>query len=148
MKDLRPISLYNVLYRILAKVLANRIKPVLPKLISKALSTFVPGRSNLYNILVAFEMIHYLKRRKHGKLGDVALKIDISKAYDCVHWGFLQKILLKFGFHSDWVNMIMMCIFTVSYSILVNDALVGPINPHRGLRHGDLLSPYLFYLML
>ncbi|CAN0875652.1 Transposon TX1 uncharacterized 149 kDa protein [Linum grandiflorum] len=79
MKDLRPISLCNVLYRILAKVLANRLHKVMPKLISEEQSAFVPGRSIIDNGMVAFE-----KKRWAGKWGDVAVKIDISKAYDRV----------------------------------------------------------------
>ena len=82
MRDLRPIALCNVLYKIIAKVLANRLKAFLPVLIDESQSAFVPGRAITDNVLVAFELIHYMKRKSYGKVGDVALKIDISKAYD------------------------------------------------------------------
>ena len=82
MKDYRPIALCNVNYKILAKVLANRMKKLLPRIISHEQSAFVSRRSITDNILVAFEIIHHMKRKSKGKKGDVAFKIYISKAYD------------------------------------------------------------------
>ena len=82
MKDYKPIALCNVNYKILAKVLANRMNKLLPQIISHEQSAFVSRRSITDNILVAFEIIHHIKRKSKGKKGDVAFKIDISKAYD------------------------------------------------------------------
>ena len=82
MKDPRAIALCNVVYKIMAKVLVNRLKRILPLLISNAQFAFVHGRSICDNILAAFEVIHYMKRKTKGKKGSVALKLDISKAYD------------------------------------------------------------------
>ena len=84
MKELKPISLCNVLYKLVAKVLANRMKDVLCRLISPSQAAFVPGRSIMDNILLASEVLHCLKRRTRGCIGDVALKLDISKASDRV----------------------------------------------------------------
>lgn len=84
MKDLQSISLCNVIYKIMVKVLANRLKYILPGLISRAQSTLVLGRSITDNILMAFEVIHHLKRKTKENKDEVALKIDISKAYDHV----------------------------------------------------------------
>ena len=82
MKDYRPSALCNVNYKILAKVLANRLKKLLPRIIYQEQSAFVSGRSITDNVLVAFEIIHHIKRKNKGKQGDVAFKIDIIKAYD------------------------------------------------------------------
>lgn len=98
MGDLRPIALCNVLYKILAKVLTNRLKTILPGLISENQSAFVPGRNISDNVLVAFEMLHYMKRRKSGREGEVALKLDISKAYDRVDWQYLRDRMHLMGF--------------------------------------------------
>lgn len=91
MKDLRPIALCNVLYKIIAKVLSNRLKKLLPNLITENQSAFLPNRSIMDNVLVAFELLHYMKQKKKGNDGDVALKLDVNKAYDRVSWSFLKN---------------------------------------------------------
>ena len=118
--DFRPISLCNVYYKILSKVLANRLKRVLPTLIHETQSGFVPGRLITDNILVAYECFHYLRKKKKGKDGYLGLKLDMSKAYDRVEWIFLEKMMLKMGFPDRYVKLIMGCVSTTSFSILVN----------------------------
>lgn len=93
MTDLRLISLCNVLFRILSKVIANRLKVYLPALISDKQSVFVEGRLLTDNALIAFEVNHYIKRRTQGNNGVVGLKIDISKAYDRLEWSFIEHML-------------------------------------------------------
>ncbi|XP_019179708.1 PREDICTED: uncharacterized protein LOC109174921 [Ipomoea nil] len=91
--DMRPIALSNVLYRIMAKVIANRMKPLMGNLISEAQSAFIPGRLITDNILIAAEVRHYLNKKQCGRKGWAALKLDMAKAYDRMEWQFLRRML-------------------------------------------------------
>ena len=120
------------MYKIISKTIANRLKKILPKLVSETQSAFMLDQLITDNILIAFETLHHLKKNK-GKMGFMALKLDMSKAYDRVGWNFLDKIMERLGFDNKWRTLVRGCIRIVSFSILVNREPYGLIQPSRGL---------------
>ncbi|XP_074293370.1 uncharacterized protein LOC141620383 [Silene latifolia] len=145
MRDFRPISLCNVVYKIVSKVLANRLKLFLGDIVSENQSAFTPGRLITDNILIAFELFHYMKNSRHSE-GHMAIKLDMAKAYDRVEWSFLRRVLVTMGVDGDWICRVMDCVSTVTFSVLINGTPSEDLRPTRGLRQGDLVSPYLFIL--
>jgi hypothetical protein len=130
LKDLRPISLCNVLYKLISKVLANRLKNVLPEIISPSQSAFVPGRLITDNVLLAYELTHHLNKKRKGASGLAAIKLDMSKAYDRIEWPFLKKMMQRLDFQESWVNLIMKCVTTVSCRIKVDGEYTDSFSPN------------------
>ncbi|KAL5575510.1 hypothetical protein UlMin_017209 [Ulmus minor] len=113
--EFRPISLCNVIYKIISKMLANRLRRVMGTVISEEQSAFIPGRLITDNAIIGFESLHAIKWQK-SKKNYLALKLDMAKAYDRVEWEFIQRMMTKLGFSDTWIKKIMACISSVTYS--------------------------------
>ena len=145
LRDFRPISLVGSLYKWLAKVLANRLKKVVGKVVSKAQGAFVEGRQILDAMLITNEAIDSILKNNENS---IMCKLDIEKAYDNVNWSSLFTVMQKLGFGEKWIGWIKWCISTASFSMLVNGTSKGFFQSSRGLRQGDPLSPYLFVIAM
>lgn len=143
----RPISLCNVLFKIITKAMVLRLKTIIGKLIGPSQASFIPGRLSQDNIVLVQEAVHSMGRKK-GRKGWMLLKLDLEKAYDRIRWDFLEETLRVAGFEEKWVQWIMKCVVGPSMTILWNGEKTEPFKPSRGLRQGDPLSPYLFVLCL
>lgn len=119
--------------------MANRLKMVLPELISEHQSAFVSHRLITDNTIIAFEIFHHLKKMKKGKKGFFALKLDMAKAYDKMKWSFIKEVMENMKFPEAFINLVMRCISTVSFSILINGKQGPSFNPQRGLGHENPL---------
>ncbi|RVW41291.1 Endonuclease MutS2 [Vitis vinifera] len=140
LRDFRPISLLGGLYKLLSKVLANRLKKVVGEVVSTSQNAFVKGRQILDASLIANEVIDTWQKQKEK---GIICKLDIEKAYDNINWKFLVKVLQKMGFGSKWVGWMWSCLSSVKFSVLVNGVPAGC--SIRGGNGSSLNIPHLFF---
>lgn len=146
-KEMRPISLCNVTYKAVTKILSQRLRVVLDKLISPVQCSFVPNRQSRDNIIITQEVIHSMKSKK-GAVGWMAIKLDLEKAYDRLKWEFVRETLVDAGLPQDFVQLVWHCISSPMMKVLWNGEAQESFQPSRGIRQGDPISPYLFVLCM
>ena len=120
-----------------------RLRPILGEIISPFQTTFVLGRRGTDNAIIVQELIHTISKKK-GRVGYMAIKIDLENVYDKLEWSFIKDILGKVNLLEKFIQVIMSCVSIVSSSVLFNGGYLEEFCPSGGIRQGDALSPYLF----
>lgn len=144
MKEYKPIAYCNLLYKVISKVLANRLEIIFPAAVEPNQCAFITDRLLLENVLLAFELVNgYHKNTSKEKC---AIKFDIYKAFDMVKWSFFISVLHAMGLPTQFIHLIRLCISTAAFSVSVNGSLEGFFTSTRDIRHGFSLSPYLYVI--
>ena len=107
MTKFRPINLCYVAYKLISKTLINQLKAILSTVITENQSAFTSDRLITDNVLVAFELMHYLNHKSDGKDSFMSIKLDMSKYFDRVEWGFVKGVMESLGFDGKWISLIM-----------------------------------------
>lgn len=139
-------SCCNVTYKVIAKILASRLRPILGNIVDHAQAAFVEGRSMIENIHLAQELMRQYNRKRVAPR--CLLKIDLTKAYDSVSWDFLRDVLEGLHFPSRFVSWVMECVTSPTYSVALNGSMHGFLKGRKAIRQGDPLFSFLFVLCI
>ncbi|KAE8716557.1 L-tryptophan--pyruvate aminotransferase 1 [Hibiscus syriacus] len=145
-KDYRPISCCLVVYKSITKILVKRLTNLLLEMITPNQSTFVKGRTIIDNTLFTQELVKGYERKSISPR--CALKIDLQKAFNFLHWEFISSILKAIELPPKFIVWIEACFTEARYSISFNGSLISYFKGERGIRQGDPLSPILFVLAM
>ncbi|WMV60256.1 hypothetical protein MTR67_053641 [Solanum verrucosum] len=145
-KDYRLIACCKIVYKIITKILTHRIKDVISDGVSPSQTAFIEGRSILDNMLFSHDVLKCYTRK--GLSSRCVMKVDLRKAYDSIEWCFLRSMLVELGFPYKFIQWVMECVTSVSYSLLMNGGLTEPFKGRRGIRQGDPMSPYLIFIAM
>lgn len=145
MLEYRPISLIGSIHQLISKVLASRLKKVLPQVISMSQTAFLLGRNILDGVVMLNELVNFASR--YGK-SCFMFKIEFEKVYNFIKWGFLDYTLGRLGFDLIWQGQIKSVVCSSYLSMLVNGSLTKEFEAQRGLKQGDPLAPFLFIIVV
>lgn len=144
--DYRPIACCNVIYKVITKILVARMETLLGSVIDQAQAAFIHGRCLADNVQLVQELMRkYARKRSSPRC---LIKVNLRKAYDSISWSFLQQVLEGLGFPYLFSSWVLECVSMAAYSLIINGNMCGFFKGRRGLRQGDLMSPFLFVLCL